>query len=405
MFNIKKNVQSKIRCGFILLLVVALMFSFSACGNSDENSSKSSSLADVTSITESQETLSSDVVTSEDTLSSDAASKTSSEKTSSNKPSGNNSKPSSINTSGGGSNMSQPTSSNQATPKSDKVVICFGDSITEGMGMKIGEHYPSVLGEYLSSQYRVINAGVGGENSYTISARANALEFTVTSDMVFEAGVKEVVSNWEIFSGINGELMRLRYGYMGNGLSIGKLIIDGKSYTLRYKAGKDEPSAQYILGRSNADEKVVISKGTKVKFDYSSIYKEDKLHCVVILIGANDRGEVSIDELIERYKAIAKTADNFIALIPHYDTDYTAQFEAAFGNKCVNLREYCLNEDIYKKYGIKKTQRDQQLAKEGEMPASLTYNFVPRDCHLNATGYKILADLVYEKGVELGYWK
>ena len=403
MFNFKKNIKNAIRPSLAILLVFTLVFSFSACGNSKKTTSEASSQTDTTSIVESQEALSSDVVTSEE-LSSDLSSDVSSEKTSSN-TSSTSSKTSSNKTGSGGSNMSQSVSSNQTLTKSDKVVICFGDSITEGMHMKEGEHYPTVLGEYLKQQYTVINAGVGGENSYTISARANAIEFTVKNDMVFEAGVSEIASNWEIFSGVNGELMRLRYGYMGNGLSIGKLLIDGKPYTLRYKAGDTENVGQYILGRSNSSEKVTIPHGAKVKFDYSSIYKEDKLHCVVILMGANDADQLPIDVIIERYRAVANTADNFIALIPHYWTDYTKEFEAAFGNKCVNLRKYCLEEDIFKKYGIKKTQKDEQLMKSGELPCSLTYNFVAYDVHLNAYGYKILADLVYQKGIELGYWK
>lgn len=28
-----------------------------------------------------------------------------------------------------------------------------------------------------------------------------------------------------------------------------------------------------------------------------------------------------------------------------------------------------------------------------------------KEAHLNSLGYKIMADLVYKKGVELGYWK
>jgi acyl-CoA thioesterase I len=41
-----------------------------------------------------------------------------------------------------------------------KTVICFGDSLTEGVGAAEGEDYPTVLSRLLASP--VVNAGLGG---------------------------------------------------------------------------------------------------------------------------------------------------------------------------------------------------------------------------------------------------
>ena len=38
------------------------------------------------------------------------------------------------------------------------------------------------------------------------------------------------------------------------------------------------------------------------------------------------------------------------------------------------------------------------------MTRSVLLNNNVGDCHLNEKGYKALGDLVYQKGVELGYW-
>lgn len=290
---------------------------------------------------------------------------------------------------------SQPTV--QEENKGISAVVCFGDSITEGMGMVDSERYPSVLGDYLENQYRVLNAGVGGETSFTISARANAVEFTVSQEMVFDVGVKEIVSHEKIFKGINKEEVRFRYSFMGHELSITKPIIDGKPYTMRY-----EPNGKYILCRDNADTKLVIPVGAKIKFDYSSFY--DNLYCAVVLMGANDGGQVPVYELINRYRKISETADNFIAIIPFHGNDCSDAFVAEFGNKCINLREY-FKEAVFEDYNIEFTEQDRRDIISGEIPVRFTYNNRHKEVHLNSLGYKIMADLVYKKGVELGYWK
>ncbi len=281
--------------------------------------------------------------------------------------------------------------------KGINAVVCFGDSITEGMGMVDSERYPSVLGKYLENQYLVLNAGVGGETSFTISARANAVEFTVSEEMVFDVGVKEIVSHEKIFKGINKEEVRFRYSLMGHELSITKPIIDGKPYTMRY-----EPNGKYILCRENADSKLVIPVGAKIRFDYSDFF--DNLYCAIVLMGANDGGQVPVYELINRYRKIAETADNFIAIIPFHGNDCSAAFEAEFGNKCINVREY-FKEAVFEDYNIEFTEQDRRDIISGEIPVRFTYNNRHNEVHLNSLGYKIMADLVYKKGVELGYWK
>lgn len=305
----------------------------------------------------------------------------------------------------GDDNVKNPNGStvNGSTVKAEygSVVICFGDSITESMGMENNYRYPSILGDHLDGQYEVLNAGVGGEGSFTIATRANAVDFTVSEKIVFAKGEEEVIYDWKIFSGINGEEVKYRYGVMGRELPITKLKIDGKPYTLRYEKGESEESGMYILGRFDASEQLTIPVGAKVEFDYSEIY--EKRYCAVVLMGAND-GDIDVNVLIDRYKKIAATSEKFIAIIPHYGTDYSAQFTAAFGNACVNLREYC-KEQVWVDYNLTKEKVDEVDISAGILPRSFSWERKKGDCHLNVTGYKILGDLVYKKGVELGYWQ
>lgn len=285
----------------------------------------------------------------------------------------------------------------------DNVVICYGDSITEGMAMKREDAYPGVLGGHLDGQFTVLNAGVGGENSYTICSRANALPFTVTEEVVFEKGEYEYTSVYTIFSGINGQVMKYRYACMGRDLPITHPIIGSKKYTLRCDRVGVEENDKYVLRRENADEREIIPIGTLIKFDYSEIY--DYCHCAILLQGANDDGTFPINELIERYKKIDAQHDRFIAIIPHYSGDETAKlFYENFGNRCVDLREYC-KEQYWIDYNVKKEQEDIECLNNGILSSRFTFKNNRSDCHLNEEGYKVLGDLVYKKGIELGYWK
>lgn len=297
------------------------------------------------------------------------------------------------------------TTNKEITPfDTGHVVICLGDSITEGMGMATEHRYPSVLGKHLEGQIQVLNAGVGGENTHTIMSRINAIDFTVSQNIVFGKGEKEIAYDWKIFSGMNGEEIKYRYGVMGRDLPITKLTIDGAAYTLRFErsADKVEEKGKYILCREDASEKVKISVGAKVKFNYSSRYTTN--YCTVLLMGANGGWNNDIKVLIDGYKKVAAQSQNFIAIVPHYGTDYTKEFEAAFGNKCVNLRAYA-NGSLYEDYKLEKTQVDKIDLADGKLPRTFNYERRKDDCHLNEQGYKILGDLVYKKGVELGYWK
>ena len=281
------------------------------------------------------------------------------------------------------------------------VVICFGDSITEGMGMAYENNYPSILRRKLEGQIKVINAGVSGETSNSIMSRANAIEFTVTNDITFKEGQCEAVLNRKLFSTMDGGEICYRYSVFGKDLPLTNVVIDGVPYKMRFEAGNDgEDSHKYILARSDASSVLTIQKGARVQYDYSKFF--DKRYCTVLLMGAND-SNVGVDELIARYKKIAALSEKFIAIIPHYSTDHTEKFTEAFGNATVSVREYC-KEKVWVDFKLQKDETDEQYISEGILSPKFVYQGKKGDCHLSQLGYEILAKLVYEKGVELGYW-
>lgn len=80
-----------------------------------------------------------------------------------------------------------------------------------------------------------------------------------------------------------------------------------------------------------------------------------------------------IDIIIERYKKIEALNDRFIALIPPYRGDDTAKlFYEHFGERCVDLREYC-KENVWKDYGITKTEMDIKCLNDVVLATSFIY--------------------------------
>jgi acyl-CoA thioesterase-1 len=52
-------------------------------------------------------------------------------------------------------------------------VLALGDSLTEGLGVKQSDNYPSILEKFLPDNIQVINAGLSGETSSGLKSRLN----------------------------------------------------------------------------------------------------------------------------------------------------------------------------------------------------------------------------------------
>jgi acyl-CoA thioesterase-1 len=63
-----------------------------------------------------------------------------------------------------------------ATP--DRILVCFGDSITAGYGLEPSQSYPAALGRILAAKgyhYQVVNRGVSGDTTKDAMARVQSI--------------------------------------------------------------------------------------------------------------------------------------------------------------------------------------------------------------------------------------
>ena len=290
-----------------------------------------------------------------------------------------------------------------------KKVICWGDSITIGMGMSRDSTYPAVLGSLLSDDFKVINAGSSGETAATIAARQGAVKVYTSKELVFPKGVSTIEIGTD-----NDHSMCLSDGTM---LNINR---DGESFTVcelpcnhlwikDIKYNFSVSNGVFKLSRYDDGTEVVIPKGTEIVFS-SAIEQAKGSYCEIFYIGTNGRvlgtpTEKDIQHLIQQNKDMIKRHGNdcYLVIVPYWDHYYSDAFVEAFGDKAVDFRKEVIKEDANYE-GLVPSNLDLEVIRNGDVPVMFRYENNPQDGHLNKYGYSFLARILYERGKKLGYW-
>lgn len=271
-------------------------------------------------------------------------------------------------------------------PPPDKLVLCWGDSITEGMGMPRGKDYPSQLEALLGKGWSVLNSGDGGEDAVTIPARQGGLSLVTAAPIVFPDGEKTVTIGSAADNGFrtpDGARISLTQP-LGRQIPVNPVTIGNVTYRLalpdfRWNSPTNRISYTLTLSRGRGLGKLEIPAGTPVRFA-STVYAPQAA-CEIFFIGANGGWNNDVNQLIARYRAmIARRGENapYLVIMPYWGGFSEANkqaFRAAFGRHVVEFQpttEFC-------------------------------YRNRP-DVHLNEQGYARLAQLLHARGRELGYW-
>ena len=289
-----------------------------------------------------------------------------------------------------------------------ETVNCWGDSLTRGVG--VGDSYskafPYVLYGLLDGR-EVINCGVGGENTINIASRQGGLPNIVKPFTIPANASKVEVKLTNIYGGSTGILLQ-----DGSALdpTTGKYVmtaqinpcsINGVEGTLTYENGK------YYFSRSENGESVIVSRPTPL-ITYAMKSMRDNIN--IIWIGTNG-GFTTSAELIECIEAMidymSPINKKYIVIgIHHLVSTVTETFETIeknmamhFGRRYINQRKYMIEYGL-SDAGITPTVEDTTAISEDKIPPSLLYDTV----HYNDKSYNIIANLVVERGKELGYW-
>ena len=289
-----------------------------------------------------------------------------------------------------------------------ETVNCWGDSLTRGVG--VGDSYskafPYVLYGLLDGR-EVINCGVGGENTINIASSQGGLPNIVKPFTIPANASKVEVKLTNIYGGSTGILLQ---GGSALDPTTGKYVmtaqinpcsINGVEGTLTYENGK------YYFSRSENGESVIVSRPTPL-ITYAMKSMRDNIN--IIWIGTNG-GFTTSAELIECIEAMidymSPINKKYIVIgIHHLVSTVTETFETIeknmamhFGRRYINQRKYMIEYGL-SDAGITPTVEDTTAISEDKIPPSLLYDTV----HYNDKSYNIIANLVVERGKELGYW-
>lgn len=304
----------------------------------------------------------------------------------------------------------------------DKNIVCWGDSITYGMGYseaKIEEegneiditdwNYTETLKYYTGCE--VYNLGVPGETSYEIALREGGIAMYVGQNVTIKPN-KSVEITITDEQG-NSVFLENFSGYGTGSSEVQNLVyINDNIFQIEKKNEK-----LYIRSYGKQIKTVKLKKGMQVQTKASHDIKTDVL---IIQMGSNG-GWDSYDELIEQYRLMIEKAGTECYIIigdtdnptEAYDSEqYQSDIEVgnndnnwetalreAFGEHFLNMRTYMLvyGLDVA---GCVPTEQDLEDLENGRVPTQLKDDYT----HFNSYGYYAMGAAVYGKGIELGYW-
>lgn len=276
-----------------------------------------------------------------------------------------------------------------------KKIYCWGDSLTRGAGAidtdGIRKSYPYVLQQLLGDKYEVINKGVGGESGDTIACRQGGLVAYLESDTTFTANTSTDFVAKTIY-GVQVKPSRQVEDINGT--------INGNTGIIGWN---DSTSCSTFTPTTTFSAKA----GTPVIMVQES--KDAYMH--IICIGQNGVGGVNVNPQNENnYKTWCEVIDAMQSFVNvpvivlsildgnnSYNTTVDLYAQKKYGSRYICSRqELC-------KYGLEiagltATDDDNTAISNGSVPTSLFSDAI----HLNVSGYKAWANIIYKHIKGLG---
>jgi len=307
-------------------------------------------------------------------------------------------------------------------------IVCWGDSLIMGAGGD-GTTVESVLGDlikenilshydlkakmnasdesdvswtsYSKLRVTVVNMGVGGENAATVLGRAGATPIHI-GELTVPAGAEETDITFLDENGQKIELLHI--GDVGvNPVRIGDIRGRISVY------GKDDGTLGYRFRRTTAGEETVLFEGSVLETAATERYRD---FVSVLMLGGNG-GFGSYGELVKQHRTLLgrqeRNGDRYLilgypcvsAMRPFDDyPDVNRVLADEFGDHFIDLNAYFASLAAFDDAGLTPTKDDLDAIERGDCPKT----FLADDLHLNAIGYRLTAQLVYDRMDALGYF-
>lgn len=314
------------------------------------------------------------------------------------------------------------------TKDEKRTIVCWGDSLTmqhKDYGIRgnlekwlsgnfIDDSYPGFLEEMIGDEYKIINCGVGGENTLTIAGRQGSIPMFIAIDMIFDNGIDEVTidnsilrSSWD--STVIAPLQQSRWKE-GSPARINPCRIGQQEIFLKCERIENDGNTmfRYALERTeNLNQKTIIKGGSLITTEASQHLR--KPHINVFFAGQNG-GYKNISDYIAQLKRMIEYGQStrYIVISFHKpnhvinDVNGMKEMEDSlsitFKSHFINLRSYMVSNGL-KDACLTASSEDLDSVKHGQVPPQLMTD----GTHFNAHGCRLIATLIKRKIEELGY--
>ncbi|MBR5515298.1 MAG: S-layer homology domain-containing protein [Clostridia bacterium] len=300
-------------------------------------------------------------------------------------------------------------------------IVCFGDSLTMGIETGFSDivetPYPERVGEYLGVDS--VNYGIGSELSDMIATRQGGIPLYVNN-----LTIPEDTTPVRILPVIDGNSEVYPFGFYGfEGINDVEIAgVKGKITDKDGGKGTRFNTAIYFM-RNEPGKEVKVTERTLIVTHPMSDKRDDDI--LVIWSGSNDLKGASnlekIPEIIANQQAMVDyagtdefiivgfTANSYIGIDGFREcTDLANEIlKEYWGEHYLDIKEYMATEQVLIDHGIEPTPLDLEFLAKGWIPESLLEkvksNGERNYIHFNQLGYDIMADMVAEKIVALGY--
>lgn len=276
----------------------------------------------------------------------------------------------------------------------DEYIVCWGDSLTAGGG------WTSTLATLTG---RIVNnAGTGGENVRTITARQGA-DVMMVNNITIPADTTPVqiatyANPIKTAFGHNATPLLQGGGNHVNPVSIGgvlgNLAWTGSSYS--------DTSGKWTFTRSKAGDAVTINRPTAIVTKADREWNDP--HLMIIFMGQNGGYNSNNAELVQMHRlmmAHAKAKHTVVLGLSSGNAESRGEYEAAmceaFGRYFISLREY-LSAYGLADAGLTPTDADTAAMEIGQVPPQLLSDGV----HYTSACKTVIGNMLYKKCCELG---
>ena len=282
-------------------------------------------------------------------------------------------------------------------------IICWGDSLTEGWGVRRGLSYPDYLKELTDCE--VINYGISSDTASEIALRLGSMP-----TYVLPATIPAEKTRVELFL-IDSDLNDSEFGYnlrsenLSADDSINPVYINGVKGTLEM-VGRRAGKKRYFFTRDEDGEKLTLTRMTRLV----THAMEDRRSKDVLVIwsGSNDfanpdnisdiigiqRNMIEFADAGDRFISLGFTAERMISPI----STINGIMNGEFGDRYLEVRDY-LRQNGLADAGLTPTQADIDAINGNGIPPSLLCS---DGLHGNPIMNQIVASLVAQKLTSLG---